>query len=113
MRDPLLRAIVVALALAAAAGAAAAGKCELKQIAEWPLRPNSYRPVGDGAINGQKVGMLLDTGAGSSVLRGGAAAELGVARDASARGPRLVGLGGGARVGAVGMREVACGSPVP
>ncbi len=110
--DQLLRAIVAALALAAAAGAAAAGKCELKQIAQWPLRADSYRPAVDGAINGQKVGILLDTGAGSSVLRGAAAAKLGVGRDASARAPRLFGLGGETRVETVVVGEFRIGDAV-
>src|SRR5258706_9275515 len=60
-------AAAAAIGLALAGGAAAAeSKCRMARIAEWPLRAEYYRPVVDGAINGQKIGILLDTGAGMS-----------------------------------------------
>jgi hypothetical protein len=45
----------------ASSTAAQTQRCKLVLIAEWPLRAEQYRPVIDGAINGQKIGILLDT----------------------------------------------------
>jgi predicted aspartyl protease len=56
--------------------AAEAPKCKLVRVAEWLLRNEYYRPVVDGAINGQKIRILLDTAAASSVIRRAAARRL-------------------------------------
>ena len=70
-----IRALLPALALVGAlltagnAVAAAPGKCTLAKIAEWPVRPGRGSPIVDGTINGQKVGVILDTGATTYLLR--------------------------------------------
>ena len=99
-----MRAAILCTLLAAspAAQAAAETKCKLEPIAEWLLRPNQYRPVVDGAINGQKIGILLDTGSGVSVLRRSAAAKLGVTPTPSG-GPQFFGIGGGTQPRLVGV----------
>jgi hypothetical protein len=62
-------AAAIGLALAGGSGAAEPAKCKVTRIAEWPLRAEYYRPVFDGAINGQKIGILIDTGADISLVR--------------------------------------------
>ncbi len=86
-----IAAAAVGLALAGAA-AAEAGKCKVGRIAEWPLRAKSYTPVFDGAINGQKIGILVDTGADISLVHRSAAARLGLTRYQT--GGRFFGIGG-------------------
>ena len=88
----------------AAAGAAAAfavvtgmaepalAKCTLARLAEWPVRLEHGHLVVDGVINGQKVGVMLDTGAGTFLLRS-ATDRLALAHQA-ARGYRGFGIGG-------------------
>jgi len=74
-------AAAAAIGLAMACNAAAqAQKCKFALIAEWPLRAEQYRPVIDGAINGQKIGILLDTGAGQSSIRPSGISRLGLTR---------------------------------
>ena len=87
------------LAASAAIGLAMAGnaaaetpKCKLVRIAEWPVRVDHYRPVVDGAINGQKIGILIDTGAAMSLVGRSAATRLGLTRYET--GDRVFGVGG-------------------
>jgi predicted aspartyl protease len=56
--------------------AAEAPKCKLVRVAEWLLRNEYYSPVVDGAINGQKVRVLLDTGAAHTMIRRSAVRRL-------------------------------------
>src|SRR2546422_4924657 len=60
--------------------AAQTQECKFALIAEWPLRAEQYRPVIDGEINGQKIGILLDTGAGQSSIRPSGISRLGLTR---------------------------------
>jgi predicted aspartyl protease len=90
------RCILAAAAAAigvALAGAAAAdtGKCKMGRIAELPLRAGGRLPVTDGEINGQKVGILLDTGAEVSLILRSAARRLGLTRHGAGR---VFGVGG-------------------
>jgi predicted aspartyl protease len=73
------------------------GKCQLVKIAEWPVRSDSYGPVVDATINGQKVGVLLDTGANLSYIRRSAANKLGLSTSPK-RGYRMFGIGGESQV---------------
>jgi predicted aspartyl protease len=63
------------------------------KIAEWTVQPQTGRLIVDGQINGQKVGVRLDTGAWQSVLLRRAADRLGLTRY-EALGYRVVGIGG-------------------
>jgi len=90
----IFAAAAAAIGLALAGNAAAeTGKCKVARIAEWPLRAESYRPVFDGAINGQKIGILVDTGTDMSVVRRSAATRLGLTRYQNP-GYRTFGIGG-------------------
>ena len=77
----MARALLFASALVVAATAVRAeNACQLVKIAEWPLWKNHYLPVVEGAINGQKVGVLLDTGAFATFVQRSAAAKLALRR---------------------------------
>jgi clan AA aspartic protease (TIGR02281 family) len=93
------------------AAAGATGKCTLARIAEWQVRPTRGQPIVDGAINGQKVGILLDTGATRSIIVRSAADHLGLVRYDS-RGSRMMGIGGEIAVEVVSIDEFAIGTDV-
>ena len=112
MKRCILAAASAAIGLAQAASVAAeAGKCKVTRIAEWPLRAGSYRPVVDGAINGHKIGILLDTGAGMSLFLRSAAAKMGLTRY-EAPGYRAFAIGGETRAEAVHIDEFRIGQSV-
>jgi lipoprotein NlpI/predicted aspartyl protease len=67
-------------------------QCNLIKIDEWPLRPQQSKPVIDGMINGQKIGVLLDTGMPGALLERGAALRLGLTRHQG--GGQVFGIGG-------------------
>src|SRR2546428_11413457 len=102
--------------LAVGEAAAAPQDCKLMRIEEWPLRLERNLPIIDGEINGQKVGILLDTGAARTAVTRSAATRLMLSRNdlASARPdgggtdkPIAAGLCGGARHGpAIGQELV-------
>ena len=92
MGRPVHVLIVLALAVCATPLFAAAN-CKLKQIGEWRVKPHSGRLIVDGEINGQKIGVLLDTGAQNSVILRAAADRLGLTRQ-TAPGYRAYGVGG-------------------
>ena len=84
--------IVLALAVCATPLFGAAN-CKLMQIGEWRVKPHSGRLIVDGEINGQKIGVLLDTGAQNSVILRAAADRLGLTRQ-TAPDYRAYGVGG-------------------
>jgi predicted aspartyl protease/lipoprotein NlpI len=72
-----LGALVVLLAvLALPVLAADPPRCKLAKIAEWPIRLQRGHPIVEGYINGKKVGVLLDTGAQTSLIMKSAAQKL-------------------------------------
>jgi hypothetical protein len=58
----------VALATGSSAAAAATAKCTLIKTVEWWIWAGGGQPVVGGAINGQKVGIPLDTGAARTII---------------------------------------------
>lgn len=86
-----------AMALLSTAMAPAQASCQLLQIAEWLVRKDHYNPVVDGVINGQKIGVMLDTGASVSLIHRAAARKLGLSTS-PARGHRVFGVGGETQV---------------
>lgn len=88
---------LAAMAFLNAAIAQAQAKCQLAQIAQWAVRAEHYNPVVDGVINGQKIGVMLDTGAGVSLIHRSAAKKLRLATS-PARGRRFFGVGGETQV---------------
>ena len=80
----------------AAGQAAAPAGCKLVRAAEWPVRLYRDLPILEGAINGKKVGVLLDTGAYASMVTKPAAQRLGLFTRATWE--RVVGVGGASQV---------------
>lgn len=84
----LLAAVVIATA-----DASAQSRCRFLKVVEWPVRIAANHLVVDGAINGQAVGIMLDTGATFSSIERQTAEFLKLPlRDAPGR--RIVGIGG-------------------
>jgi predicted aspartyl protease len=88
-----------------------APKCKLLRIAEWLIRGDHYRPVVEGAINGQKVGILLDTGADQTLVKRSATARLGLTRN-EVEGYRAFGIGGETHAESVHISEFRIGKAV-
>ncbi len=110
---PIARGAIAALviAMAGSAAAAAPSKCTLIRLAEWPVRAGHSSPVVDGTVNGQKVGVLLDTGSGSTLIVRSAATRLGLVRY-DAQGQRMLGVGGETTVETVSIDELKIGDAV-
>jgi predicted aspartyl protease len=89
-----LAALVAALCLPL--HAADPPKCKLVRIAEWPVRLQRGLPIMEGAINGRKVGVLLDTGAYASLITKAAADRLELNTRMTAE--TMIGVGGTSRV---------------
>ena len=71
-----------------------AKKCRLQKVVEWKVRSIGRHMAVDGAINGQKIGIVLDTGASRehSLPRGSQASRSPDSR--RRRGQRVYGVGG-------------------
>ena len=103
------RMLALALILASA-GIAAAANCKMGQIADLPLRSDRGFLIVDGTINGQKIGIILDTGASHSLILRAAADRLGLARRRAR--VRMFGVGGETRVEAAWIDEFKVGESV-
>jgi predicted aspartyl protease len=106
--------IAIGLAVALTTGtagsgdAAAAGKCQLARAAEWPVRVERGALLIDGAINGAKVGITLDTGATHTMILRSAALRLNLARR-TIRGVGVFGVGGESQLEAAQVDEIKIG----
>jgi len=87
--------------------AVAASNCKFVKIADWPVRPERGWAIVDGAVNGQEVGVMLDTGSGTLILRS-AAERLGLTRK-QVPGARAFGVGGETYVEAALVDELRVG----
>ena len=110
----MIRSILSACAaLAIAWGSPALGadsKCKLIRIAEWPVRFQGNLPVIEGAIDGKKVGILLDTGAYASLVTKDAAERLGLATRIT--NDFAQGVGGASRILVTRLQELRVGDAV-
>jgi predicted aspartyl protease len=86
----------------------ASSDCKLIRIAEWPVRLEHNKLIVDGAINGRKIGIMLDTGAQGSLILRSAAIRLGLTLRRSSR-YRLFGLGGETEVEVAHLDEFKIG----
>ncbi len=106
----------VAKALLAAATAVAlllpetvlAAGCTLARIAEWTSKAGGNQFVIDGEINGRKIGILLDTGAHTTLINRAAADKLGL-RDRVSSGYQFFGIGGESTAEIVAIDEFRIG----
>lgn len=73
-----------------------AESCQLARLAEWPVRLVRGLPVVEGAINGRKAGIMLDTGAYATLITKDAAQRLDLWTRAT--GEVAAGVGGESRV---------------
>jgi predicted aspartyl protease len=91
---------LVALGLTVLAGAARAdpaparAKCQLREIAEFPIVMNGNQPVIESTINGHPVNLLVDTGSVYNILWRPSAQALGLALR-PLPGVQFFGVGGG------------------
>jgi predicted aspartyl protease len=85
--------VLIGAAIASNICTAAPSDCKLLRIAEWPIRLEHNKLIVDGTINGQKIGIVLDTGAERSFILRSAAVRLGLTLR-RAKGLRLFGVGG-------------------
>jgi predicted aspartyl protease len=110
-----MRRLILALALVwvstAANAATPAHKCKYSRIAEIPVWIQGGRPVTEGFVNGQKVGILLDTGAGPSMIHRSAVAKLGLA-PVDVAGLRMLGAAGETSANGVQIDEFKLGHAV-
>lgn len=84
---------LLAVTILATADAGAQSRCRFLKVVEWPVRIAANHIVVDGAINGQTVGIMLDSGATFSSIERQTAEFLRLPlRDAPGR--RIVGIGG-------------------
>ena len=104
-----LAAWVAASLVFAASTVGAASKCTLVKVADWPIRLERNRVMVDGAINGQKIGIILDTGAQRSLILRSATERLRLTRQ-EVRGYRMFGVGGETHVEAASIDEFSVGS---
>jgi clan AA aspartic protease (TIGR02281 family) len=111
MRFVLLFASAITALVAGSTAAAAEATCQLLPIAEWSLRKDQYQPVVDGSINGQSVGVMLDTGSTSTLIVRPAALRLGL-KLYSLTGQRYFGIGGETLVEGAYVDELKIGGAV-
>lgn len=104
-------ALILLAASAAANAAAPAHKCKYSRIAEMPVWTQDGRPVTEGSVNGSKVGILLDTGAGPSMIHRSAVEKLGLT-PVDVAGLRMLGTGGESAARAVQIDEFKFGLAV-
>jgi clan AA aspartic protease (TIGR02281 family) len=105
-----IHAVLIALAVCAMP-LHAVSACKLVRIAEWTVKAQTGSLIVEGQINGQKVGVLLDTGAWRSMLLRGAAERLGLTRY-EALGYRVIGVGGETHAEYVTLDEFKLGQAV-
>ncbi len=84
-----------------------ASQCKMTEVADWPVRSTRGVAIVDGTINGRKIGVMLDTGSGTLILRS-ATDRLGLTRQ-EARGYRVFGIGGETHVEATHVDEFTIG----
>jgi predicted aspartyl protease len=88
-----LAAVAFAAASFACDLALAQSGCRFLRVVEWPVRMITSKIVVEGAINGKKVGVFLDTGATRSMIMRAAAVRLDLPKH-DAPGVRMFGVGG-------------------
>jgi predicted aspartyl protease len=108
MRKLSLALILLATSVAAHA-ATSAQKCRYSRIAELPVWMQNGKPVTEGSINGHKVGILLDTGAGPSIVHRSTVEKLGLT-PVDVTGLRMFGSGGETAARAVQIDEFKFGN---
>jgi len=102
----LAASVAIALAVASIA-VAVASNCKLVQVDEWPIRLERNHLLVDGAINGQKIGVMLDTGAMRSFIPRSTATRLSLRRQPTRYA--TFGVGGNSYLDIVYLKEFRIG----
>jgi clan AA aspartic protease (TIGR02281 family) len=102
---------LVLLAASAAYAATAPQKCKYSRIAELPVWAQNGRPATEGSVNGRKIGILLDTGAATSIINRSTVQKLGLT-SFDVAGVRILGAGGETAARAVQIDEFKLGHAV-
>jgi clan AA aspartic protease (TIGR02281 family) len=98
LRGTIFLATLAAFAATTSAALAQdAKKCRFQKVVEWQVRSIGRHMAVDGAINGKKIGIVLDTGAYASLLFRASAKRIGLDLRES-RGERAYGIGGETKV---------------
>ncbi|QJR09517.1 hypothetical protein DSM104443_00561 [Usitatibacter rugosus] len=108
-----MRSLLIGVAMATAILPAIAqqpAKCQLAKIAEWPVRFVGNNPVIDGAINGKKITILLDTGSYVSLVMKASAEKLGL--NLRGTGQFAGGFGGSTPIFVTNIEEMRIGESV-
>ena len=98
---------IISLVAIAAFSSLAAGECKFVKTADWPVDASGEILVVEGTINGNRVGVALDTGTNVSRIAGSAADRFGLVRR-EAGGLYTLASGGNA-VDANSIREFRVG----
>ena len=107
-----LATIFAAIAVTAAHSTAhATSNCKLVRIADWPVRIERNHLLVDGTVNGQKVAILLDTGAPSTLIFRATAERLGLPQR-DPKNIRMYGMGGETKVYVAEVKEFRIGDAV-
>jgi predicted aspartyl protease len=107
----LVASAAIGVAIASGICTAAPSECKLIRIAEWPVRLEHNKLIVDGAINGRKIGIMLDTGAERSLILRSAAIRLDLTLRRASR-YRVFGLGGETDVEIAHLDEFKIGQAV-
>jgi predicted aspartyl protease len=102
--------VSISLAMAFSLSANAASNCTLAQVADWPVLSSRGVPIVEGSVDGQKVGIALDTGGVTMMFRP-SADRLGLTRHV-APGYRVFGVGGETYVESTEVDEFKIGALV-
>jgi predicted aspartyl protease len=98
-----------AVAVGLAYPAPAAAECKLLQVAEFQVDTNRNRLVFDGELNSQRIKVLIDTGAETSLIWRPAAARLGL-KLSIVPGAHMYGIGGESVVEAAYVNQLKLGN---
>ena len=88
--------------------AAARSNCRLEQIDEWPVRQVQNHLIVDGTVNGQRVDVMLGTGAQQTVMLRSAAERLHLHRKWT-NGFPMLGIGGQSRLETATVDDIGFG----
>jgi predicted aspartyl protease len=106
---PAISVAAVILGWGGVAGAQNSKDCRYIKIAELPLKFEHNRPLVQVALNGRPAWFVIDTGADSSNMFGGAARTFGLSEN-TADGVKFYGIGGGQDAKLVIVSEFGLGA---
>jgi predicted aspartyl protease len=107
----IVASVSIGISVACGIAVAQTSNCKLARVAEWPVHPGRSLVIVDGAVNGEKVSVMLDTGSARTLIMRAAALRLNLAREEPSGG-RIFGVGGESRVESALVDEFKVGATV-